>query len=56
MTTATTELYSSRAPRAAATTSPLLSVLALLLGVSLRESLAAQSTASQADAAYTWGL
>lgn len=55
MTTATTELFASHVARPANAISPLLSVLAVILGVNLRESLSAQSN-SQDDAGYTWGL
>lgn len=56
MTTATSELFSNtNTVRPANTTSPLLSVLAVILGVNLRESLSAQSS-SHDDAADAWGL
>jgi hypothetical protein len=56
MTTATTEMFATdRAVRPAGSASPLLSVLAVILGVSLRESLAAESAAND-DAGYTWGM
>ncbi len=54
MTTATNQLF-VRSTRPANTTSPLLSVLSVILGVNLRETLAAR-TAAQDDAGYTWGM
>ena len=54
-TTATTELFATRAMHAVTATSPLLSILSLILGVSLRESLATES-ASQDEAGFIWGL
>jgi hypothetical protein len=56
MTTATTEMFATdRAVRPAGSVSPLLSFLAVILGVSLRESLSAKSAANE-DAGYSWGM
>lgn len=55
MTTATTDLLSQRnvTPTAAPT---LLSLVSVLFGMKLRESLNADSGADQSEAAYHWGM
>jgi hypothetical protein len=55
MTTATTDMFAQSNVRTSNETSPLLSVISVLLGVNLRESLATATT-DQDDSAYAWGL
>jgi hypothetical protein len=55
MTTATNDMFVQRTVRTSNETSPLLSVISILLGVNLRESLATATT-EQDDSAYAWGL
>ena len=55
MTTATTEIFAQRTVRPTNEMSPLLSVISILLGVNLRESLSTATT-DQDDSAYAWGL
>ena len=55
MTTATTNLLSQRNDSPIALPA-LLSLVSALFGLGLRESLNADSTGNQADAAYHWGM
>ncbi|MBC7502425.1 MAG: hypothetical protein H7315_18305 [Herminiimonas sp.] len=55
MTTATNDMLAQSNVRTSTETSPLLSVISVLLGVNLRESLTSATT-EQDDSAYAWGL